>query len=129
MELSPAVAEFCAERHLGTLTTLRRDGSPHVVPVGFTLDPATALVRVITSGPSQKARNAARGGRAAGGQVDGRRWLTLEGPCRLLDDAASVLDAEQRYARRYQQPRVNPRRVVVVIEVDRLLVSLALRRG
>ena len=30
--------DFLAERHLATLTTLRRDGTPHVVPVGFTYD-------------------------------------------------------------------------------------------
>lgn len=127
MDFSPAVLSFCTERHLATLTTLRRDGSPHVVPVGFTLDPQTALVRVITSGPSQKAHNAARGGTAAICQVDGARWLTLEGPCRVLDDPDSVRDAEQRYARRYRVPRVNPLRVVVLIEVDRMLASSTLR--
>ncbi len=31
--------EFLTERHLASLTTLRADGSPHVVPVGFTYDP------------------------------------------------------------------------------------------
>ena len=35
---SPAVREFWRERHLCTLTTLRADGSPHVVPVWFVLD-------------------------------------------------------------------------------------------
>ena len=37
-ELSPAARAFLTERHLATFTTLRRDGSPHVVPVGFTWD-------------------------------------------------------------------------------------------
>ena len=34
----PMSLDFLTERHLATLTTLRRDGSPHVVPVGFTYD-------------------------------------------------------------------------------------------
>lgn len=127
MEFSSALLQFCTERHLATLTTLRRDGSPHVVPVGFTVDAATATVRVITSGPSQKARNAARGGRAAVSQVDGGRWVTFEGPVRVLSEPAAVRDAELRYAARYRTPRVNPQRVVLVIDVDRMLVGAALR--
>jgi hypothetical protein len=34
--LTDDVLGFLTERHLATLTTLRRDGSPHVVAVGFT---------------------------------------------------------------------------------------------
>src|SRR3712207_4954064 len=33
---------FWTERHLCTLTTIRPDGTPHVVPVGVTLDVETA---------------------------------------------------------------------------------------
>jgi F420H(2)-dependent biliverdin reductase len=53
--------------------------------------------------------------------VDGRRWATLEGTAVLRDDAASVADAEARYAQRYKQPRQNPHRVVLEIAVDRVL--------
>jgi general stress protein 26 len=64
-----------------------------------------------------------RGGQArvAVCQVDGRRWLTLEGTAVVRDDAASVADAEARYAQRYRQPRENPARVVIEISVDRVL--------
>ena len=119
--LSAEALDFLAVRHLATLTTLRADGSPHVVPVGFTWDAAAGVVRVITSGSSQKARNAARGGRAVVCQVEGRHWLSLEGRSRVLTDAASVADAVERYAVRYRQPRVNPERVVVEIAVDRII--------
>ena len=115
------VLTFLAERHLATLTTLRPDGSPHVVPVGFTWDDELHVVRVITSGPSRKARNAGGGGRAVVAQVDGRRWLSLEGPVRVLTDVAAVREAEQRYAVRYRTPRENPARVVLAIHVDRVL--------
>ena len=53
----PALLEFWAERHLCTLTTLRADGSPHVVPVGATLDAGAGLVRVTASRTSAKVRH------------------------------------------------------------------------
>lgn len=120
-DLSPDALEFLSERHLATLTTLRRDGTPHVVPVGFTWDAATGIARVITSGTSQKARNAARGSAAALCQVEGRRWITLEGPSRIVSSPEGVADAVARYAVRYRQPRPNPERVVLEIEVERIL--------
>ncbi|MGS0686665.1 pyridoxamine 5'-phosphate oxidase family protein [Nakamurella sp. GG22] len=125
--LTDDVLEFLTERHLATLTTLRRDGSPHVVAVGFTYDPETLTVRVITGDGSVKVRNAERKpadgtpGRAAVCQVDGRRWLTLEGTAAVSRDPAAVADAERRYSIRYRTPRVNPRRVVLTIAVDRIL--------
>ncbi|MFB9378109.1 PPOX class F420-dependent oxidoreductase [Kineococcus gynurae] len=123
-DLPPAALEFLTERHLAFLTTLRADGSPHVVPVGFTFDAATATARVITSGASQKALNVGRGSRMVLSQVDGRRWLSLEGTGEVLTDPAAVADGEQRYAARYRVPRENPRRVVLLARVDRVLGSV-----
>jgi PPOX class probable F420-dependent enzyme len=123
--LPEAALPFLTERHLATLTTLRTDGTPHVVPVGFTWDGEHRLARVITGGSSQKARNAEQpGARAALCQLEGRYWLTLEGPVRVLTDPESVLDAETRYTARYRPPRVNPQRVVLEIAVDKILGSL-----
>ncbi|MFC0528439.1 PPOX class F420-dependent oxidoreductase [Phytohabitans kaempferiae] len=116
-----AFREFWRERHLCTVTTLRPDGSPHVTPAGVTLDPEAGIARIITSGDSRKARNAAATGRVAVCQVDGRRWSTLEGRAVVRDDPASVADAERRYAARYRVPRANPRRVVIEITVTRTL--------
>jgi PPOX class probable F420-dependent enzyme len=116
------LVDFFTERHLATLTTLRADGTPHVVPVGVTYDATTRTARVITSGTSAKARHVRAGqGRVAVCQVDGRRWATLEGTAVVRDDAASVADAVERYAARYRQPRENPARVVLEIAVDRIL--------
>ncbi|MDX2355387.1 PPOX class F420-dependent oxidoreductase [Dietzia sp. PP-33] len=128
-DLSPEAHDFLAEYHLGSLTTLRRDGSPHVVAVGFTVDTGSGLARVITRHGSQKARNARRGGRAAVSHVDRGRWLTFEGPVRLLTDEDSVREAERRYGLRYRVPRPNPERVVVAIEVDRVLGSAQMFTG
>ncbi|MDK3256104.1 pyridoxamine 5'-phosphate oxidase family protein [Blastococcus capsensis] len=114
--------DFLTERHLATLTTVRPDGTPHVVPVGVTYDANTRIARVITSGGSAKARHVRAGQqRVAVCQVDGRRWVTLEGAAVVRDDAASVTEAVERYARRYRQPRENPARVVLEISVDRIL--------
>lgn len=124
--LTPDATQFLTERHLATLTTLRKDGTPHVVAVGFTWDPESSVVRVITSRASQKALNAARGGYAAVSQVDGARWLTLEGASDVLTAADDVVDAEKRYAQRYRVPRENPERVVVRIAVRRILGSRSL---
>lgn len=114
---------FLTERHLAMLTTLRADNSPHVVAVGFTFDPRTHIARVITTGGSQKAVNADRAGVAVLSQVDGARWLSLEGTASVNDAVAAVRDAELRYAQRYRTPRVNPQRVVIEVQVERVLGS------
>lgn len=117
---------FLTERHLAMLTTLRADNSPHVVAVGFTFDPMTHIARVITTGGSQKAVNAERGGIAVLSQVDGARWLSLEGKASVNRDIDAVRDAEIRYAQRYRTPRANPRRVVIEVLVERVLGSSSL---
>jgi PPOX class probable F420-dependent enzyme len=122
--LDDEVLAFLNERHLATITTLRGEGSPHVVPVGFAYDPDERTVRVITNGASQKAVNLSDGGRAVVCQVDGRRWLALEGEARVLADPESVGRAERAYEARYQAPRERPGRVAIVIDVDRIIGSV-----
>lgn len=124
-DLSPEVLGFLTERHLATLTTLRPDGSPHVVAVGFTYEPEARLVRIISFAPSRKARNLAAAGpggsRAAVCQVDGGRWLSMEGSATVTDDPARVAEAVRRYAERYRQPGERDDRVAIEIQVDRVL--------
>ena len=74
-----------AERHLATLTTLRPDGTPHVVAVGFTWDGEAGLARVITWDASRKHRNVAErpGGRAL------EQRLAERGRVALGDDAGA----------------------------------------
>ncbi len=125
IQFSPALQEFLAERHLATLVTQRADGTPHAVPVGFTLDGTNA--RVITFAGAVKAKNAARGGRASVTQIDGARWVTLEGTVRLLTDEVAVQAAVDAYARRYRPPKVRSDRVVILIEVDRVMCNSGLK--
>ena len=123
-DLPAAALEFLTARHLASLTTSRADGTPHVVPVGFTFD-VTSIARVITNDGSVKVRNASRpGARAALCQIDGRFWLTLEGAVRVSRDPADVADAVDRYAVRYRVPRVNPSRVLILMTVDRIMGNI-----
>ncbi|MGW0517314.1 pyridoxamine 5'-phosphate oxidase family protein [Crossiella sp. NPDC003009] len=117
--------EFWTERRLASLTSVRPDGRPHVVPVGVTVDFERGLARVITRRHSVKARLAAGAGVAglavAVCQFEGAHWSTLEGRAVLRDDAESVAEAVARYARRYRQPKESPERVVLEIVVERVL--------
>ena len=118
--------EFWTERHLCTLSSVRPDGRPHLVPVGVTLDVERRCAWVITSGTSYKARLLAAPGandHVAACQVDGARWSTLEGLATVHTDADTVGRAVERYAARYRVPRENPERVAIRIEVDRILSS------
>jgi PPOX class probable F420-dependent enzyme len=124
--LTSDALDFLSERHLAMLTTLRADGSPHVVAVGFTFDPATHIARVITSDGSQKAINAERGSVGVLSQVDGARWLSLEGISGVNRDPEAIRDAEFRYAQRYRIPRPNPKRVVIEVLIKRVLGSSTL---
>jgi F420H(2)-dependent biliverdin reductase len=124
---SAALREFWTERHLCTLTTLRADGSPHVVAVGATLDPVAGIARVIASGGSAKVRHVRNGQqRVAVCQVDGPRWSTVEGLAVIRDDPESVAEAERIYAGRYRTPRPNPARVVIEVAISRVLGSASL---
>ncbi|MGF1665619.1 MAG: pyridoxamine 5'-phosphate oxidase family protein [Acidimicrobiia bacterium] len=121
IDLSAEEVEFLTARHLATLSTLRPDGTPHVVAIAFSFDGDDGIVRVITSARSQKARNVERAGRAAVCQVDGPRWLTLEGPAVVTTDPERVAVAVAGFERRYRPARDNPERAAIEITVERVL--------
>lgn len=120
-DITETELDFLRERHLATLTTLRADGSPHAVAIAFTFDTGSGMVRIITSDGSQKVRNLEESPRAAVCQVDGARWLTLEGPGVVQRDPARVARAVALYEARYRPVKENPSRVVIEIAVDRIL--------
>ncbi len=122
----PELLAFWTARHLCTLSSVRADRSPHVVPVGVALDLGQRCAWVITAASSYKARllSAADANRqVAACQVDGARWSTLEGQATVRTDAPSIRRAEEMYAARYRVPRPNPERVAIQIEIDRFLHS------
>ncbi len=125
IHLTPEQHVFVTERHLATLTTLRPDGTPHVVPVGFTWDPAAGVLRITTKDGSAKVRHveAANPARVAVCQVSGGRWLTLEGVATISRDPAEISEAMRRYATRYRELEADPDRIVLRVAVDRVLGS------
>lgn len=117
---------FWREYHLCTLTTVRPDGRPHVVPVGVTVDADAGGAWITTRKGSKKVSNiqAAQpsGARVALCQVDGGRWATLEGTAEVLTDPDAVDDAVQRYGARYgRTPAPDPERVVINNAIDRAM--------
>lgn len=112
---------FLAERHAGTLTTLRAPTRPHVVAIAFTYDSGRGVVSIISSDDTQKVRNVERHGHATVCQVDGPRWLALEGPARVLREADAVRRAVEAFERRYRPARDNSRRVAIEIAVEGVL--------
>ncbi len=122
--LSDAADAFLRERHLATLATNRPDGTLHAVPVGFTVDRDAARAWVITSSGSTKIRNIESGSRACLCQVDGRRWVSLEGPAVVHREPAIVAEAVRRYSERYRVPRANPKRVCIEVRVERVQGSV-----
>ncbi|WP_214410983.1 PPOX class F420-dependent oxidoreductase [Sphaerisporangium fuscum] len=62
------LAYLCGDPHrLGRLATVGRDGTPHVVPLGWSLDPTATFIEIggRNFGSSKKFRDAADTGRAA----------------------------------------------------------------
>ena len=114
----PLVA-FWRERHLCTVTTLRGDGSPHVVPMGIVLDPEAGR-RLGRSPPAPRRRSPTcaaaptRGSRSARSTAAAGRRSRARPRCART--RTSVAEAVRRYAERYRQPRENPARVALRIQ-------------
>ena len=121
--LSQEVLSFLDERHLASLTLLRPDGSPHVTAVGFTWDQDSQLVRVITWAGSMKSKILEQkpNSRAVVCQIDGGRWLSLEGAAVVTSDEARCKEGTERYASRYRIPQDRQDRTVIEISVDQIL--------
>jgi PPOX class probable F420-dependent enzyme len=124
--LTEAGREFVSERRLATLSTLAAWGGIHSVPVGFTVH--GGVLRIISSGGSQKVRNLRRDRTATVCQFDGARWITFQGVGSVRDDPEEVALAVALYADRYRQPRVNPSRVAIRIDPVRVMASSGLLR-
>ncbi|MFE5402935.1 pyridoxamine 5'-phosphate oxidase family protein [Streptomyces sp. NPDC056580] len=125
VELPSRVRVFLTYACTATVTTLRPDRTPHVTPVRFTFDPASALARVTTRAGARKARNVAAGGPAARVplcQADGSRRVTLEGRAAVTDEPGRLAEAVRRYSAPYGTLPPGPLDLVVIeIAVDRVL--------
>ncbi len=125
-DLPDEALRFLAERHLATLSIPRSGRAPHVTPVGFTWDSDSGLARIITFAGAEKVRLISTFKESpipvAICQVDGGRWLTLEGCGVVSADPLRCAEGERRYAQRYRPPsnRGTERRIIEVA-VSRIL--------
>ena len=127
-DLHPDTMAFLSEFLVGLLTTTRPDGSLHVAAVGFTYDPETRLAWSIGPQTSVKVRNIRAGSRGVFSQVEGSRWLSLEGQAQIRDDAESIAEAHHRYRVRYPgHGTPDPDRVGITVAVERI-VGIPMRR-
>ncbi|MDG2428939.1 MAG: pyridoxamine 5'-phosphate oxidase family protein [Acidimicrobiales bacterium] len=119
---------FVTERHLAILTLVRSNGRPHSTPVGFTWSGEQGAARVITWSGSTKVKLLEKGTLLATiSQVDGGRWLTVEGVATVTDDPKVCRDAISAYADRYRPPKDRgDERRVILLKATRLLASASL---
>lgn len=119
----PDILAFLEEYHLATLSVVRADSTPHVTPVGFTYEPERAIARVITWRDSWKAHHVERLGKAQAAicSVDGGRWLTLSGMATVTSEPEAVAEGVERYAARYRPPKARDDRVVIEVEVTKIV--------
>lgn len=120
-DLTPDELNFLTDRHLATLTTMRADGTPHVVAMAFGFDAATGRVLMITREGTAKVRHIDAHGYAVVSQLDGPRWLSLEGPARVLRDEEGVAEAVEAFERRYRPAQQRHDRVGIEIDIQRII--------
>ena len=120
---SDDVRSFLAEYHLASLTIVKGDGTPHVTAVGFTYEPESRTARVITWADSWKAKHVALLGiaNAAICTVDGGRWLTMSGTATVTTESNAVAEGVRRYAERYRPPKERDDRVVIEVDVTKIV--------
>jgi PPOX class probable F420-dependent enzyme len=91
------VRRLADSTHLAVLATTRGDGTVHasLVSAGVLDDPVSGgpAVGVVVAGDARKLGHLRRAGRAAAVFSDGYRWVSVEGPVRIIgpDDPAAEL--------------------------------------
>lgn len=126
--LPAEVVPFLEEFVIATITTQRPDGSLHVAAIGFTYDESAKQCWLVAPPGSRKVRNIRAGSRAVVAQVEGSRWLSLEGPARLVEDAEGIAEAHRRYRVRYPGfAGGESGRIGIVIDVERMM-GIPMRR-
>ena len=131
-----ALARLLAERDIGVLATIKRDGRPQMSTVAYHYDDTRRLIRISVTDDRAKTRNLVRDPRAGlhVSSPDGWAWVVAEGDADLSpvaagehDDAVEELVALYRDIRGehpdwddYRRAMVAERRRVVRLHVARL---------
>ena len=116
-------AHTCSAVLASALTTLRPDGTPHVVCVCMMYDPVERMARVIARRGSVKLANLKTNPRASLFMADGEgRWASFEGRGRVFEDRERVAEAVRRHRERYNKnTSVSPDFVAIEIQVERII--------
>ncbi len=87
--------DFVAQRNVGALATIKRDGRPQLSNVSYTYDVETKLVRMSLTGDRAKVANLRRDPRASMlvQSSDGWTYAVVEGDVTMSEPAARVDDA------------------------------------
>ena len=98
--LSDWAREFLREDHTAVVSTLNKDGSPHVTTIGYLLEDDGALV-ITTPGHSKKVKNLRRDPRIALCVGEGGRSISLYGCVSISEDQALVRQNLERMIEHY----------------------------
>ncbi len=95
MAVEPDLSAFVAERNLGSLATIKRDGRPQLSNVSYTYDAESGLVRISLTDNRAKIYNLRRDPRASMlvQSTDGWTYAVVEGDMQLTAIAADPHDA------------------------------------
>jgi F420H(2)-dependent biliverdin reductase len=112
-------AAFLAERPLGVLSTVGRDGTPHAVPVEVVV--YGGKVYAWSESDSVKVANVRRTGKAAMLGYKGRSAVLVRGPARVLtQDNASYADITGEFLTKYNREETYGNDVLIEIAPDRV---------
>lgn len=136
-DVQDALLPLLADRSLGVLATIGKDGRPQLSNVNHTWDPARRLIRISVTAGRAKTRNLARDPRASYHVTseDGWAWTVAEGTAELTPVAADPHDATveelievYRAIRGEEHPDWDDYRRAMVAD-RRLVVRLAVERA
>lgn len=108
------IAQFLAAPHTLIVTSIDRDGIPHIAPMWYVVEDGKIVFRSFTK--SQKIVNLRRNSKIAALVEDGTsygelRGVMIRGTARLIADAAYCLDLYGKLAARYGMIGGSPRQL------------------
>lgn len=95
MAIDQQVSDFVAQRNVGSLATLKRDGRSQLSNVSYAYDAKSGLVRMSLTDDRAKVKNLRRDGRASllVQSSDGWTYVVVEGEVTLTEPASAPDDA------------------------------------
>jgi PPOX class probable F420-dependent enzyme len=116
-------AQLMKDQNLAAVTTLRRDGSPHVTPTWIDWDGEHVLVN--TARGRTKVRHVERNPQVAVLVIDRGNpynWVAISGPAELVDEGAEahIHELSHRYNGTDYPTREGEERVIVRITPERV---------